>query len=133
MSQQNVETVRSVLSEFAETQKLSELVSPEAVWDLGSWSAWSGQLVFHGREGFLEFFAEWTGAYEDWRTKPESFIDAGDDQVVVTSVQRGRMPGSGSWVQLRTGFVYTVADGLVVRGEVYGSPEEALEAAGLKE
>jgi hypothetical protein len=48
MSQENVEIVRSVLSEFAETQKLSELVSPELVWDMGSWSAWSGL-----RAGFL--------------------------------------------------------------------------------
>jgi ketosteroid isomerase-like protein len=97
---------------------------------MGSWSAWSGQPVFHGRDGFMDFFAEWTDAYEDWTNELESFIDAGDSQVVVTTVQRGRMRGSESWVELRTGFVYTVANGLVVRAEVYGSPEEALEAAG---
>lgn len=89
--------MRRVLSEFAETQELSELVSPDLVWDMESWSAWSGQPVFHGREGFMQFFAEWTDAYEAWTNELESFIDAGDTQVVVTTVQRGRMRGSESW------------------------------------
>ena len=103
MSQENVEIVRSTLAEFADTQKLSELVSPQLVWDMESWSAWSGQPVFHGRDGFMEFFAEWTDAYEDWTNELESFVDAGNSTVVVTTVQRGRMRGTESWVELRTG------------------------------
>jgi hypothetical protein len=31
------------------------------------------------------------------------------------------------------GFLYTVENGLLVRAEEYASPEEALEAAGLRE
>jgi hypothetical protein len=34
---------------------------------------------------------------------------------------------------MRNGFLYTVEYGLMRRGEVYASPEEALEAAGLSE
>jgi hypothetical protein len=79
----------------------------------------------------LAFFAEWTDAYEDWTQEFESFIDAGGSDVVVTSVQRGRLAGSESWVDLRATFLYTVEDGLITRTAVYASPEKALEAAGL--
>jgi hypothetical protein len=41
--------------------------------------------------------------------------------------------GSDSWVALRVGFLYTVENGRLVRADVYTSPDEALEAAGLSE
>ena len=81
----------------------------------------------------MEFFAEWTDAYDEWTNEFESFIDAGESQVVVTTVQRGRMRGSDSWVDLRAAFLYTVEDGMVRRAQVFASPEEALEAAGPRE
>jgi hypothetical protein len=74
MSQQNVETVRRLLAEFTETQRLSDEVSHEMVWHIGSWSAWTGQPEYHGRDGFTEFFADWTDAYEEWTQQIESLI-----------------------------------------------------------
>jgi ketosteroid isomerase-like protein len=133
MSQENVKIVASVLSEFTETQRLSDLVSPDLVWHVGSWSAWTGQSEFHGHDGFKEFFAEWTAAYEEWTLEAESIIDAGERHVVVTARQRGRLRGSDSWAELRAGLLYTVENGLLVRADIYASPEEALEAAGLPE
>jgi ketosteroid isomerase-like protein len=132
MSQENVEIVRRVVTEFGETQQLSELVAPDLVWHVGSWSAWAGQPEFHGRDGFLQFFAEWVDAYEEWTQEVENYIDAGDSQVIATTLQRGRLRGSDSWVALRAAFLYTVGNGLIQRVEVYASPEEALEAAGLR-
>jgi ketosteroid isomerase-like protein len=133
MSQENVEIVRRVVNEFTATQQLSNLVSSDLVWHVGSWSAWTGQAEFHGRDGFKGFFAEWTDAYEEWTQEMESIIDAGDSHVVVTTSQRGRLKGSGSWVTLRVAFLYTIEHGLLVRGDIYASTEEALEAAGLEE
>jgi ketosteroid isomerase-like protein len=131
MSQENVEIVRSVLTEFNETQQLSELVAPDFVWHVGSWSAWAGEPEFQGREEFMEFFAEWTGAYEEW-THEFDAIDAGNSRVLVTTLQRARLRGSDSWVDMRAAFVYTVENGLVRRGDVYATLEEALEAARLR-
>jgi ketosteroid isomerase-like protein len=133
MSQENVEIVRRVVTEFAETQQLSELVAPDLVWDMRSWAGWTGQAEFHGHNGLMAFFAEWTDAYEEWAQEFESFIDAGGSQVVVAAVQHGRLRGSDSWVDMRNVFLYTVEDRLIRRAEVYASPEEALEAAGLSE
>jgi ketosteroid isomerase-like protein len=133
MSQENVEMVRRVLTEFTETQQLSELVAPNLVWHAGSWSAWSGAPEFHGRDGFMQFFAEWTDAYEEWTQEIERLIDGGETQVVVTTLQRGRLRDSHSWVELRAAFLYTIENGLLQRAEVYATLEEALEAAGLSE
>ena len=133
MSQENVEVVRQVVAEFNETQQLSELVSPEFVWDMSSWSPWSGQSKYQGRVGFDQFFAEWTDAYEDWTQEVEEITDAGETQVVVATCQRGRLRGSDSWVELRAAFLFTIEGGLLVRSDVFGSTEEALQAAALQE
>jgi ketosteroid isomerase-like protein len=131
MSRENVEIVRRVINEFTETRQLS-LVSPELVWHVGSWSEWPGRPEFHGHDGFREFFAEWTDAYEEWTLEVERITDAGESHVVVAARQRGRLRGSDSWVALRAWLLYTVESGLLVRAEVYATPEEALEAAGLE-
>jgi ketosteroid isomerase-like protein len=133
MSRENVELVRGVMAEFSKTQRPSELLAPDFVWDLRSWPVWPGHAEFHGPDGFREFFAEWIEPYEEWTSESESFIDAGDRQVVVTTVQRGRLRGSDSWVDLRAAFLWTVEDGYIRRIQVYEKPEDALEAAGLRE
>jgi ketosteroid isomerase-like protein len=45
----------------------------------------------------------------------------------------GRGEASGASFDIHVGHVWTVRDGVVVRGEGYGHREEALEAAGLSE
>jgi ketosteroid isomerase-like protein len=133
MSQENVDFVRDLLTEFNETQQPSELLAPDFVWDMRSWPVWPGQAEYHGSDGFMKFFAEWTDAYEEWTQEFERFIDAGESEVVVTTVQRGRLRGSNSWVDLRAAFLYTVGDGMMRRAQVFASPEEALKAAELGE
>ena len=133
MSQENVEIVRSVLAEFAETQQLSDAVAPEFVWDLSSWAVWTGQPEFHGRDAFMQFFAEWIGAYEEWTNEVEGFIDAGGSPVIVRAVQHARLRGSDSWIDLRHAQLYTVEDGLIRSAAVFTTPDQALEAAGLSE
>jgi hypothetical protein len=69
MSQENVELVRRILSEFGETlQPVSpgHLTSPEMVWNTGSWTAWTGPSEQRGIDGFMRFFGEWIAAYDDW-------------------------------------------------------------------
>ena len=43
----------------------------------------------------------------------------------------GQMKGSEARIDMRVAIVYTVRDGLIVRGREFASREEALEAAGL--
>jgi ketosteroid isomerase-like protein len=60
-------------------------------------------------------------------------VDADDDRVVAVIRQRGRLRGTGSWVELRFGIVCTLAEGMIQRMEAFTTPDEALEAVGLRE
>ncbi len=133
MSQENLEIVRGILAEFGETRQPTPETSPDFIWSTGSWPAWTGPSEYRGADGFLQFFGEWTAAYEEWAQEIEEILDAGGNQVVVITRQRGRLRNSDSWVDLQTGFVYTIEDGLLVRGDVHESRAEALKAVGLQE
>ena len=134
MSQENVEVVREIVAEFAVTHTaVARLTTPDSVWDMGTFRGWPDVPEYTGPDGFNEFFAKWTGPYDDWDMNVEDILDVGDDRVVVLLTQRGRLRGTGSWVDLHYGMVFTLTGGLVSRTEAYASCDEALEAAGLSE
>ena len=62
----------------------------------------------------------------------ERFWDK-DDKVLVFVRVTGRGQASGAEFEIRIGHLWTVRDGLVVRGRGYGDRSEALEAAGVSE
>jgi hypothetical protein len=53
--------------------------------------------------------------------------------VIFTSRQQGRGASSGAATALELGNIFTLRNGEIVRMEIYGQPEDALEAAGLSE
>ena len=129
MSQENVEIVRQALSEFDNTLVLSESFAADFIWETPGPSPFK----YHGWSGFFDFFNEWVDAYDDWEQEIEDVLDCGGNRVVVLARQRGRLRGTQDWVELYYGLIYTVEDGLIRRVQVYETPEEALEAAGLRE
>ena len=84
----------------------------------------------HGPEGFLRAVEEAVEAFEDYRTEAEEFIDAGDAVVVPVRIS-GRGRASGVELEERLAHLWVLRNGKVIRGEVYRTTEEALEAAGL--
>ena len=138
MSQENVELARAALNWFAQLDE--GLVGPEGWGEFFTHDAlatFSGfgvmdEQMFRGLE-FLEFRASWMEPYDDWLYEPKEILDAGASQVVVVLHQRGRPHGSDSWVEMDYGMVYTVQRGLISRAIFYGTPEQALAAAGLSE
>ncbi|HXF00426.1 MAG TPA: nuclear transport factor 2 family protein [Solirubrobacterales bacterium] len=140
MSQENVEVVRDSLNAWievdeglADVQRLSEFLAPGATWDMGTYSGWPGQREFRGMDEFLAFRAAWMEAYDDFSYEVKKILDAGGNRVAATFHQRGKPRGSDSWVEMYYGIVYTIEGGLIQRGQVYATPDEALEAAGLSE
>ena len=133
MSQENVEIVRRASAEFDETQRLSESFAPDFILDTRSFRDLPGQMEFHGPDGFFEFFEQWVDPYDEWDQEIEDVLDAGENQVVAVFRQRGRLRGSTAWVELRYGIVFAVEDGLIRRVQIFGTPEEACEAAALGE
>ncbi|HEX8855572.1 MAG TPA: hypothetical protein VF752_08210 [Thermoleophilaceae bacterium] len=53
--------------------------------------------------------------------------------VFLDASHRGRGKASGIEVGGQTGYLYTVRDGKIVRVELYPTPADALEAAGVRE
>ena len=108
-----------------------ELVSPDYVWDMSTFSGWPEQQVYHGREGAQQFIADWTAPFDDWSLEQEEAIDAGDGRVVVISRQHGRHRLTGMPVDMRLAQVFTVEDGVLLRMEMYADADEALAAVGV--
>jgi ketosteroid isomerase-like protein len=80
----------------------------------------------------LRYAERWLEAWDEYRVIPEEFLDAGD-QVVVIYRAVGRGKGSGIAVERRNAPLWTFRDGRAVALEIFATPEEALEAAGLWE
>jgi len=134
MSQENLEIVRRILSD--DTPALYRFIvqtSPDFVWDMSTFEGWPDQGEFHGLEEFIGFLRSWVEPYEEWRIEVEDILDPGGDRVVAVLRQEGRLRDSESRVEMHYGIVYTVKDGTIRRAEVYATPEQALEAAGLGE
>jgi ketosteroid isomerase-like protein len=131
MSQENVEVVRRIveaaqrgdwdaaMAEYDETVVLDQSRMP-------------GGGIYHGRKGVRDFYVRWVGTWDDFRIKLERVVDAGDRVVDINEVS-GSGKGSGAPVRMRTGNVWTVEHGKVVRHVGYPDASQALEAAGLSE
>jgi ketosteroid isomerase-like protein len=85
-----------------------------------------------GREALGNSALAWLDTFTEYSFELEDVLDAGD-QVVVVSRDRGRGKTSGVEVEHRWGWVVSVSDGRIARTVLYPGPEEALEAAGLRE
>ena len=138
MSQENVELVRAALNAFAELdeglidpQRVEEFFADDVITTFSGFGFLDEQTL-RGWE-FLEFRAAWMEPYDDFMYEPKEILDAGANRVVVTLHQRGKPHGSDSWVEMDYGIVYVVEERLIRRAEFYATPEEALEAAGLRE
>jgi ketosteroid isomerase-like protein len=133
MSQENVKRLRRGFEHFMATGEfLAENVHADFVWDMSTFRGWPDRQTYQGIEGAMEFLAEWAEAWDDWEVEVEDYVDAGE-RVVVLLRQRGRSKATGVPVEMHFGQVWTMQDGQGVRMHMYASPEEALEAAGLRE
>ena len=83
--------------------------------------------TYRGPEEVKRFFDDLFAPFEEVLTEPEEFHDRGD-QIVVFVRTRSRPKGSTAIVDNRIAHLWTVADGEVVRLQVFPSRDEALEA-----
>lgn len=133
VSRENVEIVRQIFVDFNATQSLPDEVAADFVWDMSTFQGWPGAQKYRGRDAFMEFFKSWVSPYDDWSQEVERAEDLGGNQVLLVVRQYARPRGSNARVELRYGLVYTVEGGLARGARVYATPQEALEAVGLRE
>jgi ketosteroid isomerase-like protein len=130
MSQENVEAIRAAFENLEPTSEpLLETLDPEIeVYDHDIPDAG----VYRGREGYLQWVADWSEAWESFNMEPLRWIDAGD-RVVLVLQMTAKGKGSGVEVKRRDAMVWTVRDGRTVRLDYFNNEPQALEAAGLSE
>ncbi len=95
-------------------------------------SAAPEQATKHGIAELERWNAEWETAFDGFQMHPERFRSAGDS-VVVVGHSIGTVAGTDTAMREAFSAVWTVKDRLVTRIQAFGSEEEALEAAGLRE
>ncbi len=133
MSQENLAVVRRgyELYEAGDLEGVADLFSDAAeVADAGGLGVTgSAAGTRSGPEGFLRANEEALEAFDEYRVETAEFIDAGEAVVVPVRIS-GRGRASGVPLDARLTHLWVLREGKVIRGEVYRTTEEALEAAG---
>jgi ketosteroid isomerase-like protein len=128
VSRENVQLVREALARFAITGEPSGMAAPDFVWDMTGLPDWLDDSIYRGEEGFRAFFERWTEPYDEWSGELEEVIPLDDEQVAVAMLQRGRIRGAQSWVELRCGMLYTVREGQLRQARLFPTLDDALAA-----
>lgn len=119
-----MEVVRSIYQLWSKSESARHLIDPQLEYVNPSYAVESGTR--HSRRTLNKI----REVYPDFHVEPESFVDAGDE-VVVIGVARGTS-ASGVEAQWRQGYVWTVRDGQAIRFRWFNDPNEALKAVGLE-
>ncbi|MBD0280899.1 MAG: nuclear transport factor 2 family protein [Thermoleophilaceae bacterium] len=89
----------------------------------------SGQ-AYAGHEGIRQYFEDVATAWEEWKVEVHRIAAAPDGRVAIVMTMHVRGRESGAGLCERTGHVWTVRNGRLLRNEPYRDPEEALRAVG---
>jgi ketosteroid isomerase-like protein len=103
---------------------LTSFFAPDAVWVTDE-----GIGTFDGVVAIRRFVEDWQGSYEQYEAEVNEVLDFGKGVTFAVSVQKGRVVGSSSNVQIRFAAVYTWAEGLIVRMTSYGEIDKVRAAA----
>jgi ketosteroid isomerase-like protein len=87
----------------------------------------------HGKDALRAFLQDWIDTFDGFRMELVELIDAGEDTVVALERFGGRARVSGVETDQTIGDVFTIRDGKIARGREYLTPQQAVEAAGLRE
>ncbi len=86
-----------------------------------------------GPEGVADHMRRYAGTFEDYHYEVEHLTDLGSGAILAAVTETGRSKGSGVPVTSSFAALYTVIDGKIARSTLFGTEQEALEAAGLRE
>jgi ketosteroid isomerase-like protein len=137
MSQENVENARRFFEAFNRTYAegtpdLYELLDPEVEWV--PMSAGLEGTRYHGHDGVRQWLANMKRDWSSFETRPQRFLDLGDDRVLALGIWRAR--GRVGDVLLdfpRASWLCQIRNGRLVLMHTFTDRQKALEAAGLSE
>ena len=131
MSRETVERVRTLYQAMndRDPEAAAELMHPDVEW-VPDRRVGTGPV--RGRERVVRFFEDRAEMFERVVEEIERLFET-DDRVLVFLRVEGRGESSGAEFEIRIAHLWTLRDGLLVRGEGYGDRDEALAAAGLSD
>ena len=108
-----------------------DLLDPEVVFEDDILPDHAGE-TYRGHEGVARATRTWLQPYEELAIELEEIVGSGERLV---STHRFRAAGrhTGIKTELRYAYVWTFRDGRVIHIRSFREPEQALEAAGLRE
>src|SRR5215207_6966667 len=135
MSQENIEAFRRALEAFnhRDFDALLEQLDPEAEWHPGVQASLEGETTsFRGREAVRNGLQGLVDAFADLRLEVSEMRDLGDR---VLAMGRLRAHGTESGVEIESPWAYLVEyrSGKAIWVRAFLDPNEALEAAGLRD
>jgi ketosteroid isomerase-like protein len=131
VSTENVEIVRRLLDAFNDRDLDAMLAATHPEAELQSLRAQLEGRAYRGHEGVRQMLADFDEDWEFVQMHAEEFREAGD-RVVALGRLRARGRASGVDLDVPIGFVWTLRDGMVVRGTTFSEQAEAIRAAGLE-
>jgi uncharacterized protein len=131
MSQENVELIRHIYAAMSagNASAVIESVDTNVEWVP---DRRVGAAPIRGRESVLEFFTDRASMFGEFEAEIEQLFEQ-DDQVLAFIRLTGSGAASGAPFEIRIAHLWTLREGVLVRGEGYGDRGEALEAVGLRE
>jgi ketosteroid isomerase-like protein len=134
MSQENVEVVKVAYEAFARggldrfmghfTEDVDYRAVVRAIDDVGP---------SHGKDALRAFLQDWIDTFDGFRMELVELIDAGADTVVAVERFGGRARLSGVETDQTIGAVFTARNGKIARDREYLTPQQAHQAARLRE
>jgi ketosteroid isomerase-like protein len=126
----------TVVREFYETllrgkvEAILDLLDPQVEWRAPESLPWGG--VFHGHEGFREFFGKLFGQPVDSRREVREYLSA-RDRVVVRLRLFGRRMGRETEVEVPEVHIWTVRNGKILGLEAYFDTARFLGALDIQQ
>jgi ketosteroid isomerase-like protein len=136
VSEENVDAARRMHEAFNRTfsegtADLFEALHPEAEW-IPITAVLDG-TSYRGESAIRRWMDDMKHQWEFYETRPEEFLDLGDDRVLVLGTWQAQ--GRGSGVELNSqqaAWLIRVAAGKVIRMQTFTDRLKAFEAAGLR-
>jgi ketosteroid isomerase-like protein len=130
MSQENVEIVRDFFGD--DPSRFFDVLDEEVELDIRPMTPGYERIIY-GKDAVIDFWRDYLDTWDEYALEPIEILEAGEDQVVVVADERGRGKGSGASFERRSGTIFTLRGGSVVKMKFLPSGEAALEAAGVRE
>ena len=128
MSAENVDTVRAMYAAYARGDFATGLSCLDPDIEFSQPEDEPGGGTYHGHEGVIQAFAQWTGAWNDYRVEVDELSDLGAN-VLARTRHLGRGKDSGVAVEMQIFQLWTLHNGKVVRARMYYDEADARAAA----